>query len=244
MLSGTADPKALRVGAPNLTDLVGEAVVLDGVETLQVICETAAGEAQNLLPPALHPTLPGLLSWTVQKVPESPWGSFQLAQTRLQCRSGVRPRGFLCSARVDNEAAAAALEARWGFRVGLGRVALSRRYDEIGASVGAVESPILEVALRDPEPLGADYIQYVAGMHLAQTERGLRLVQVDCEYQPERSERGTPVVGEFDPAAWGAGTLQPEYPVSASFTVGSMTLPTLRFLCRPGVWAFDGTEAL
>jgi hypothetical protein len=36
--------------------------------------------------------------------------------------------------------------------------------------------------------------------------------------------------------------LDPSYPISASLTAGSMALPRLRYVCRPDVWAFDGTE--
>ena len=53
-------------------------------------------------------------------------------------------------------------------------------------------------ALRDPKPLRNEDAYYVASMHLAHTPRGLRLVQVDPEFELERAERGRPLLAGFD----------------------------------------------
>ena len=45
---------------------------------------------EAMLPPALHPTLPPIVSWLVYRAISSPWGPFTLAQTRIGCRSGAR----------------------------------------------------------------------------------------------------------------------------------------------------------
>jgi hypothetical protein len=79
-------------------------------------------------------------------------------------------------------------------------------------------------------------------MHLAHTPRGLRLVQVDPAVAVARAERGRPELGAFDAVAWGDARLLPTEPVSASIALADVTLPALRYLCRPDVWAFDGTE--
>jgi hypothetical protein len=68
-------------------------------------------------------------------------------------------------------------------------------------------------------------------------------VQVEPRYQIQRVERGRPRVVSFDAAAWGEARLQPVYPVSASLAVADITFPRIRFVCRPDVLAFDGTEA-
>ncbi|MDX1382048.1 MAG: acetoacetate decarboxylase family protein [Thermoanaerobaculia bacterium] len=242
MIAGTADPGAIAGGCPRLEAFGTEPVVLEAVETLQVVCEVASAAVEARLPPALHPTIPGILSWLVQRVPDSPWGPFALAQTRIECRSGVRPRAFLTAAVVDNDQALAALATGWGYRLRRGVVRLRRHYDVIEARVGKDGDPELELALRDPEPLEADYVQYVANMNLAETPAGLRLIQIDPDYASVRSERGTPEVRAFDAEAWSVAGLEPAYPVSASLTVGTVTLPALRFVCRPDVWAFEGTE--
>ena len=81
-------------------------------------------------------------------------------------------------------------------------------------------------------------------MHLARTPRGLRLVQVDPTFAVERAERGRPHLVAFDAAAWGDARIVPMHPVSASIAIADVTLPRLRYLCRPDVWAFEGTERL
>jgi hypothetical protein len=242
MLSGRARPEKLAQGGPKLSDLGTPAQTLEDVQTLHVLCEFESGLAEEMLPPALHPTLPGVVGWLVQRVGSSPWGPFSLAQMRIECRSGVRPRGFLVAAVVDNAAAAAALSSRWGFRTLAGEVGLRRYYDVVRAEVTILRHCALDIGLRDPEPLQAADVQYVANMNLASTPRGLRLLQVDPAFTVERAERGEPVIDAFDGEAWGTPELDPAYPISASFTTGSMTLPQLRYLCRPDVWAFDGTE--
>jgi hypothetical protein len=51
-------------------------------------------------------------------------------------------------------------------------------------------------------------------------------------------------VRSFDAGAWGDPRVQPVYPVSASLAVADVTLPRIRFLCRPDVLAFEGTEVV
>lgn len=243
MLVGRADPESLAEGAPSVSSLTTEPLVLEDVETLQVLVEVPAAAVESALPPALHPTVPGLAGWVVQRLPATPWGEVRLAQMRLECRSGVRPRALLLAAYLDgSDAAASELASRWGYRIARAPVRLRRFYDRIEAGVGSAESPLLQLSLSDPEPLGADYLQYVAGLHPASTPAGLRLLQVDAEIDVTRAERGVPDVEAFDAAAWRAGEIEPAYPVSASFSLGALTLPRLRFVCRPEVWAFDGTE--
>ena len=183
-----------------------------------------------------------MVTWLVQRVPESPWGPFALAQCRIECRSGLRPRGFLRAGVIDNEAARAALAARWGYALALGEPRLARSYDEIRARVAVGGARVLELALRDPMPLRNADAYYVASVHLAQTPRGLRLVQVDPDFDVARAERGRPLVDRFDAEAWRCAGLRPSAPVSGSFSIADVTLPALRYVCRPEVPAFLGTE--
>ena len=244
MLVGTADPEVLAEGAPKLDGFGGEPLVLAHVETLQIVYEIERDGADALLPPGLHPTLPPLATWLVQRMPESPWGAFQLAQLRIECRSGLRPRGFLRAGVIDNPRAAAALAARWGYRLRAGGIRLARGYDRIsaGVSLAGDDESILEVALQDPMPLRPEDAYVVASMHLAHTPRGLRLLQVDPGFEVERAERGRPRIAHFAAGAWQSDGVRPSHPVSALFCVASVTLPALRYVCRPDVLAFTGTE--
>jgi hypothetical protein len=178
----------------------------------------------------------------VQRVPESPWGPFAIAQCRVECRSGLRPRGFLRGGVIDNEAARAALASRWGYALALGAPRLARSYDEIRASVSLGNVPVLDLALRDPMPLRNSDAYYVASVHLAQTPRGLRLVQVDPDFDVARAERGRPLVSLFEAEAWGCPNARLSAPLSGSFSVADVTLPALRFVCQPDLLAFMGTE--
>ncbi len=242
MLVGCADLRLLAENAPELTGFGAEPARLESVETLQVLYEIDSRGNEALLPPALHPTLPPAVTWLVQRCPESPWGPFQLAQCRIECRSGLRPRGFLRAAVVDNPRAAAALAGAWGFATRQGEVVIHRAYDRIRATVALTGKPILEVSLRDPVRLGTSDVYYVANMNLAHTPRGLRLLQIDPDYQVERAERGVAILDWFDAAAWHSEGVRPSYPVVASFSVATVTLPRLRYVCRPEVLAFHGTE--
>jgi hypothetical protein len=242
MLVGTADPKVLASRAPKLESLATEPLELRDVDIVQVVSEIASEGMEAMLPPALHPTLPPIVSWLVFRCISSPWGAFTLAQTRIGCRSGVRPRGFLVSGVIDNREAARALESRWGYALLDGEVGLHRNYHEIRVDATLNGSTILELGLRELDPLSPADVQYVANMNAALTPKGLRLVQVDPDYVIHRAERGVPLIERFDPGPWGDETIEPVYPVSAAFAVADVTLPRLRYLCRPDVIAFEGTE--
>ena len=242
MLTGTADPAALALGAATLESFGTEPEKLLGVETLQIAWEIERAGTDALLPPALHPTRPPMVTWLVQRAPGSAWGPFAMAQCRVECRSGLRPRSFLRGGVIDNEVARAQLAARWGYALRSGEVRLSRGYDEIRTCVSLGGRSILDAALRDPTPLRNSDAYYVANVNLAHTPRGLRLVQVDPEFEVLRAERGRPSLPGFDAAAWRCAGVRPSHPVSASFTLATLTLPALRYVCRPDVLAFVGTE--
>lgn len=244
MLVGCADPQACAETAPKLTGLDTEPVTLPGAGVLQVICEIDTAAMCELLPPALHPSLPPAVSWLVYDCPDTPWGAMKLAQTRLECRSGTRPRGFLVSAVCDNAKAAQALGGRWGYHVAFGEIGFRRSYDEVRAEVaiGGVEA--LAIGLRAPQPLGRGDIQFVAGMHPAHTPRGFRLVQCDPSHDDRDDQRGHPIVDAFEPGLWGDERIEPVYPVSGASCTADITLPRLRFLCRPDELAFTGTESV
>ncbi len=242
MLVGTADPESLADRAPTLGGFDTAPLRLDGVETFQVFCEMKRAGAESLLPPGLHPTLPPVVTWLVQRVAGSPWGPFGMAQCRVECRSGLRPRGFLRAAVIDNAKAATELASRWGYTLQHGEVTLERGYDRSHARVAVDGEEILDLLLEDPQPLRPEDAYYVANINLAHTPNGLRLVQVDPDFEIERAERGRAIVRHFDAAAWSSQAIRPSNPVAALFTVGSLTLPALRYICRPDVLAFGGTE--
>jgi hypothetical protein len=242
VLVGSADAERMSAGAPELAEPGGEAVGLPGVEVFQALFEMRVEAREAVLPPGLHPTNPATLVALAWRVPESPWGPFALAQVRVGCRSGVRTRGLVVGCACDSAVAATALGARWGLGSRPGEVSLVRRYDAVSLDVAFDGRPALSIDALDPDPLGASDVQYTGTLTPAHTPRGLRLVQLEPTYEIERAERVHARLEHFDAEAWGDGRLAPYYPISASITVARITLPPVRFVCRPDVLAFTGTE--
>jgi len=221
-----------------------DAVTLPDAEVFQAMFEMHIGGRETSLPPGLHPT--GAPTFVAQfwRCPDSPWGSFSLAQGRVGARSGLRPRGHVQGCVCDNEEASAALRARWGFPVQSGAVTLRHHYDSVEAVAG-VDGPVVSIRATDPEPLGNDDIAYSSSVALAHTPRGLRLVQIEYDVTVTRAERLTPHLDSFDAAGFGVHpAVEPYYPVSASIALGTIGLHRLRFVCRPEELAFTGTESI
>jgi hypothetical protein len=244
LLNGTADPAEIARHAPTIDGFDTEPAVLEGMELVQVLYEIDSGSSEALLPPGLHPTVPPVVRWSFYRIAESPWGPFQLAQTRIECRSGLRHRSYLLGGLIDNATAAGELTRRWAFRVVQGELGIERGYYETRAWARRQGRAALDVALRDPVPLGVDDVQFIASMHAANTPRGLRLIQCEPIHELERVERGKPEVIAFDPGAFGDADVRPVYPISAVLCLGRATLPRLRFVCRADVSAFAGTESV
>jgi hypothetical protein len=154
----------------------------------------------------------------------------------------VRPRGFVTGAACDNPAAAAALASGFGYPALAAEIRWQRAYDTVLLEVARGGETILAFEGADPDPLAPSDVQFSGTLNLADTPRGWRLVQVDPELKPARAERLRPKLAAFSAAAWGDPRLDPYYPVSASITLADVTIPALRFVCRPEELAFSGTE--
>ena len=237
MIVGTADVEALAVGAAKIESWDQGGVELGGVECLQLIAEMRSTAREAVLPPGLHPTVPPALSIQAWNVAESPWGAFSFVHTRVSCRSGMRARGFTTAGVATTPEAADGLGGRFGFPVRLGEVALRRHYDGVD-----LETDGLRVTALDPTPLASSDVQYTGTMNLADTPNGLRLVQVEAKHSGDRVERVQGRICDFAPARWGNRLLAPYHVVSASIAVETITMPAVRFVCRPDELAFTGTE--
>jgi hypothetical protein len=167
-----------------------------------------------------------------------------MAQARVGCRSGLRPRGLVHGCVVDaaTDAVAAALRDRWGFPAQPGTVALRRGYDRVTARVEIGGTTVLALDGVDPEPLAPGDVAYTTTVTLAHTPRGLRLVQVDTDVAATRAERLRPRLDVFTADGWVHASVEPAHLVSASIAVGDVTLQRLRYVSRPDESAFTGTE--
>lgn len=245
MLTGSASVEELVTHAATMPGFDVAAVTLPDAEVLQATFEIRIGGREASLPPSLHPTNAPTFVIQVWRCPESPWGAFLLAQGRVGARSGLRPRGHVQGCVCDNEYATDALRAGWGLPVQNGAVSLGHYYDMVDAAAAVGGNTVVAVRGTDPEPLGADDIAYSASVTLAHTPRGLRLVQVDADVAVTRAERLRPHLDAFDAPAFGVhASVRPYHPVSASIALGTITLPRLRYLCRPDEVAFTGTEVV
>jgi hypothetical protein len=241
---GTLDVKPLLDGAPTMEALDTPALVLPGVEIFQALHEIESGPMLDVLPPALHPTMPPTISLVAWRATDTELGTFTMVQVRVGCRAGVRPRGFLLSSVVDDAAAGELLASRWGYRTDPGTPRMQTSHDRVRVSVERDGATILDVSLVGPEPISGGDVQYVANMNLASTPAGLRLVQVDPEFEFHKASRGRLQLDVFDAAAWGESRLVPSWPVSVSTTVADVTMPVIRYTCKIDVPAMAGTETL
>jgi Acetoacetate decarboxylase (ADC) len=245
-LAGSLDIRPLLSGSPEVVLDDDAELRVDDVDILQVLYEVRVADRESLVPPALNPTIPPVVSFLVYRAKDSAFGPFALAQVRLTARSGVRPRAYLVSARCDNPALSSLLVRSWGFRVTPGDVALRRFHDRVDCVVTDGGRAILDVSLIDPVPVTGHDVQYPPGMHLGRVERdGVwvpRIVQVDSEYEFRRADRGRPSLASFDPSAWGDDRLVPDIAVSASFAACDMTIANVRYICNPDIPASEGTE--
>jgi hypothetical protein len=241
---GTLDVTPLLRGAPEMKDLDTDALVLPQVEILHALHEIRSGPMLDMLPPALHPTLPPTVQLTVWRARDTDLGDFTMAQVRVGCRAGVRPRGFLLGCVIDSDIAAEQLAARWGFRRDAGTPTLKTGHDRIQATVVRDGETILDVSLVGPEPISGGDVQYTANMNLARTPGGPRLVQVDPEFEFHKANRGKLQLTTFDAGAWGDDRIVPSWPVSTSFTVADVTMPRIRYTCKVDIPAMAGTETV
>jgi hypothetical protein len=239
-LAGCLDVRPLLVGAPTV-ELDQRPIRVERVQILQVLHEIGAAEAESLVPAALNPTIPPVVSFLVYQAADSEFGPFSLAQVRITARAAVRTRAFHLSACCDNEVAAARLERSFGFRIRPGQTRLRPYHDRIDCTVMEGRTVTLQVSLLDPEPVTGHDVQYAPGMHLARVDGAPRLIQVDTEYEFKKADRGRPSLDLFDPVVWGEGRAAPTQPISASFATCDLQIMPVRYVCNPDIPAAEGT---
>src|SRR5215470_18486675 len=155
MLTGTADVALLAARAPKLAAFDAEALTLPGVELLQVTYELGGVAPEAPFPPALSPTLPVLAVLSIWRADVGPLGRFGLAELRLSCRSGVRPRQLLVGCFAEGETARAALNERFAFGARPAKVRLERFYDRVEGAVETDGGAVLDLTALSPLPLAS-----------------------------------------------------------------------------------------
>lgn len=246
-LIGTRPPTDFASG-PLVPQPATERWELPGAGILQLMYEIDSAAMTSLLPPALHPTIPPTLVFTVTNVPESPAGAFVLAEVKVGSRSGARPRGLLLRGYCSSPGAIEVLASRWGYPLTQADCTFAKRYDRIQGSVTASGRSILDMTLLNPDPISGNDVQYLANLNTARMLRDgsevVRLVQVDPDYAFRSADRGKPHLEAFDPEAWGLPGAVPYFPVSASYCVADIALPEIRYLVDPAKEPLTAVERL
>jgi acetoacetate decarboxylase len=243
--SGTMDVQAF---APNVGEINGyktEEWKLNGAQILNVLYEVSNESFPSLMPVTFHPVIPAYAILNVTHYPESPAGPFTIADVRVGCRAGVRPRGFTLKSYVSTAAAAQELTRRWGYPATIADVSIRAYHDRVVGRVKADGRTILEVEMLDRDFIGGNDIQYVSSMHLCRNREDGKLVvvQLDPEWTFTKAERGRPQLVTFDAKAWNGGDkLVPTWPISASYTIADTTLSQIRYVSDPDKDAFKGTS--
>ena len=175
------------VAAPRTSDAVHRG--LFGAE--QSCCRSPEVEAaERDRCSALHPVSPPVVTFSFCEHQERPHGPFTLAEVRLLCRSGIRTRGYHVGAFVDDPDMARSGDGM-GFPCAVADVTMSRRYD---GATGRSRRRVCPLAAGHtaPRALSPSDLQYTSTMNPARLDRGLRLLQVEREFQfAERRTRRT-----------------------------------------------------
>ena len=156
----------------------------------------------------------------------------------------MRARGFTRATLVDSESACTGLRDTLGFPARTGDIGFRHGYDGVSVRVLDQGQSILAVEAMDPEPMALDDVQYTGTLNLAETPLGLRLMQVEMQPDPNRVERLTARLEDFQGDAWGDARLVPVRVIAASVASMELTFPPVRFVCKPDELAFTGTEAV
>ena len=248
-LAGRMDVEAY--GAKTAREIHGyktEAWALKGAQILNLHYEIDNDTIADLLPVTTRPSIPAWAVFNTTRYPDSPVGPFTIAEVRIGCRAGVRPRGFVLRSYVDNEAAVRELGQRWGYPAVVGKVYMRVLHDRVVSKVtNTAGKVVLDMEMVDREPISGADIQFNSSMHLARNKEDgkLAVVQVDPEWVFQKAERGRPHIIALDSEAWGAGSLlRADYPISATYTLCDVTLGKIRYVCDPSKDAFQGTTSV
>ena len=232
-LFGTRDVDAERSELPVVTALASEGWESEDAEVLNLTYEFDDTRYQELLPPALHPTIPVYGAIMLRAHDTSPVGPFNMAELRVMGRAGVHQGGYVLGGFASTPEAVELLRDSYGWPGQLGEVRIERRHYATLATVRSDGRAVLDAAMEHSEPTTSDAIVYQVSFHLAQVDSELRLVQAEPHYTPKEAERGTPRVNVFDAAAFCDDRIKLTNPLPATYMRGSVELRPVRWIMDP-----------
>jgi Acetoacetate decarboxylase (ADC) len=245
--NGLLDLGPALQAAPHVLSTSAPSWDISDARLVQVNWEIADEPALELTPPGCHPSIPPFASFFAGRYPDTPVGTFQLAQARIVIRAGIRPRAFCLGAVCDNAEAVEALRSNWGYPVVLGEVEVSVRHDRtrVGAAVGGRD--VLEIVLPTPEVIGGNDLMTFDNLHLVRLGEPPEgaILQIDPEYAVHKADRAVPRLHLPDPEALGMrGRLRLGSPITGFSILADTDLVPVRFLMDPTKPATQGTRRI
>ncbi len=230
---GKLDVDALADRLPEVGPLADESWTSEQTEVLNLCYEFDDTQYLELIPPALHPSIPLYGNIMLRSHAESPVGPFALAELRVIARAGVHQGGFTCGAFASTPQAVEFLRQHYGWPVRQAEVRIERRHYAVLGRVELAARPVLDVALERSEPISGEDVLYPVSIHLARVDGEPQLVQVEPRYTAESAERGRPRVNVFDAEAFGDARIKLTNPLPATWLRSQMELGRVRWLMDP-----------
>jgi Acetoacetate decarboxylase (ADC) len=228
--------------APILAAFNGSLLKVEDADVHYCLLEIPVAQALTALPPALHPSIPGVIATLHYHCPNSDIGAFDLLTTAIFCRSAAKHRMLTLSAFTDSAKAQAFFRDGWGYAAALAEIRLAIHYDRVRSTVAQGGKVLLDVVTNDPVALtgpGAS-VRYAQSLNYARTPQGLKLIQVDASYDFKRSARGTARFHAYDAAALGDPNHAPTDPVCGTLVRANVAFDPVRYIADPYVTAEGG----
>ena len=220
---------------------VSENIALDDVEIFYSLFEVPMARTLQVLPRALHPSVPAVLGTTFWRVRSSPFGAFTISYVGPACRTGIKPRHMVTAAWCDNDAAGAYLSAAYGFNFRYADLHCRETYDRVHGEVVVDRRSILEIITTDCVPLvgAGGTVKYSPTLNLTRLDGRLVFAQFEAGYTFKRVLRGVVQAKIFDPVETGDVELVPNYPISGTYAICDVQLMPARFAADPEIPAED-----
>lgn len=241
-LTGTGTIEPFEAFAPVVDLVIGEDVVLEDAEISFCLTELPVDDVLTVLPPALHPSIPGMAGFMHYSVPDGPWGKFDMVLVGLLSRSGIKSRLMVTAAFTDSDEALEALSKTWGFALRKAAIRLAVNYDRVRSTVTVDDVLLLDFEVEHPISLtgAGGSVRYPQPFNIARRAGAIEFVQVDASYAFERVARGRPRIAHCHPSLIGGLKADHGFPVSGTLAKTKMTLHPLRFVASTSVRAEDG----
>ncbi|WP_419825749.1 acetoacetate decarboxylase family protein [Sphingomonas sp.] len=208
---------------------------LPGAEVHYILFEAPMAQVLRVLPPSLHPCIPGIVAITFVKCPNGPLGPLELALIGVGCRSGIRPRFLITSAFVSDPAMAGTLQKSFGYPAHVAEVRTRVNYDRIRSSIVENGRTLFDASTTGLVTLtgSGGTVLYSPTLSLGKVGDDQRLVQSDWSADFTSVGRGEPEIEAFDAEALTHGILEPTDAICATLARADLVMHKPAFVLDP-----------